>query len=118
MAIRDILRIRVLEESAECGVFLVKVQCNEPQLTQFWCSKPPFCNGQVEQADVNLESMTDIQFVLRATNRGPNLPNSHYWGPFILALCLDALQFRFQLPSGGIPIQDILEEHGELILMR
>lgn len=122
MAIRDvrhILRIRVLEESAECGVFIIRVLCGEPLLLQFWCRKPPFCNGQVEQTGVSFRTLTEVRFVLRASHRGHNLPNSHYWGPFVLALCLDALCFRFRLPAhSGVPIHIILEECGELMLMQ
>lgn len=117
----DILRIKVLEDSAECGVFVISVCCGEPLLLRFWCRKPPFQNGQVEQTDVNSQAVTEMDFVLRALHRAPNLPNSHYWGPFVLSLCLDALPFRFRLPAragNGSEIQDIMEESGELTLLR
>lgn len=119
--IHHILRIRVLEDSAECGVFVINVFCGEPLLLQFWCRKPAFRNGQVEQTDVNSQAVAKMDFVLQALHRAPNLPNSHYWGPFVLTLCLDALHFRFRLPAqaeSGSKIQDILEECGELTLWR
>lgn len=124
MAMLDIchiLRIKVLEDSAECGVFVIKVFCGEPLLLRFWCRKPPFCNGQVEQTDMNSPTVAEVDFVLRALHRAPNLPNSHYWGPFVLSLCLDALPFRFRLPArahSSSKIQDIMEECGELTLLR
>lgn len=117
-----ILRIKVLEDSAECGVFVINVYCGEPLLLRFWCRKPPFRNGQVEQMDANWQAASaEMDFVLRVLHRAPNLPNSHYWGPFVLALCLDALPFRFRLPEeahSGSEIQDIMEECGELTLLR
>lgn len=116
-----ILCIRVLEDSAECGVFVINVYCDEPLLLQHWCRKTAFRNGQVEQTDVNLQKAAEIDFVLRALHRAPNVPNSHYWGPFVLALCLDAVRFRFRLPAGVHNfsiIQDIMQESGELILFR
>lgn len=119
--IRHILRIKVLEDSSECGVFVISVCCGEPLLLQFWCRKPPFRNGQVEQTDVSLQTAVKVDFVLRALHRAPNLPNSHYWCPFVLTLCLDALPFRFRLPArahSGSKIQDIMEECGELTLLR
>lgn len=119
--IHHILRIKVLKDSAECGVFVVSVCCGEPLLLRFWCSKPPFRNGQVEQMEVNLQDAAEMNFVLRALHRAPNLPNSHYWGPFVLELCLDALSFRFRLPAevhSSSKIQDIMEECGELTLLR
>lgn len=119
--IHHLLRIKVLEDSAECGVFVIHAYCGEPLLLQFWCRKPLFRNSQVEQTDVNLQTAVGMDFVLRALHRAPNLPNSHYWGPFVLALCLDALHFRFRLPAeahSGRKIQDIIEECGELQLLR
>ncbi|KAI9516694.1 hypothetical protein NQZ68_013751 [Dissostichus eleginoides] len=119
--IRHILRIKVLEDSAECGVFVINVCCGEPLLLRFWCRKPPFRNGQVEQTEVNSQTMEELNFVLRALHRAPNLPNSHYWGPFVLSLCLDAVTFRFQLPARAhrsSKIQDIMEECGEVTLLR
>lgn len=119
--IHHVLRIKVLEDSAECGVFVINVYCGEPLLLQFWCRKPPFRNGQVEQMDASSHREAEMDFVLRALHRAPNLPNSHYWGPFVLALCLDALPFRFRLPAeahSGSRMQDIMEECGELTLLR
>lgn len=119
--IYHILRIKVLEDSAECGVFVINVYCGEPLLLRFWCRKPPFRNGQVEQTDVSSQAVAQMDFVLRALHRAPNLPNSHYWGPFVLALCLDALPFRFHLPAeahSSSKIQDIMKECGELTLLR
>lgn len=119
--IHHILRIQVLGDSAECGVFVIKVYCGEPLLLQFWCRKPPFLNGQVEQTDVNWHAAAEMDFVLRALHRAPNLPNSHFWGPFVLALCLDALRFCFRLPVHALSsskMQDIIEECGELVLLR
>lgn len=119
--IHRILCIRVLEDSAECGVFVVSVFCGEPLLLQFWSRKPAFHNGAVEQTEVNLQTEAEIAFVLRVTCRGPNLPNSHYWGPFVLDLCLDAVPFHFRLPAQaqcGINIQHIMEERGALTLLR
>lgn len=119
--IHHILRIKVLEDSAECGVFVISVYCGEPLLLRFWRRKPLFRNGQVEQTDVNSRAVAELHFVLRALNRAPNLPNSHYWGPFVLALCLDALPFRFRLPAeahSSSRIQDIMEDCGELTLLR
>lgn len=55
MAILDIhhiLPIKVLEDSAECGVSVINIYCCEPLLLQFGCMKPPFCNGRVEQMEV------------------------------------------------------------------
>lgn len=120
--IHRILRIKVLEDSAECGVFVINVCCGEPLLLRFWGKKPPFRNSQVEQTDVYSQGAPgEVDFILRALHRAPNLPNSHYWGPFVLALCLDALHFRFRLPSealSGSDMQEILEECGELTLWR
>lgn len=121
LQIHHILRIRVLEDSAECGVFVVNIYCGEPLLLRFWCVKPAFRNGQVEQMDANAQTATQMDFVLRVTHRAPDLPNSHYWGPFVLSLCLDALRFRFRLPTqaqSGREIQEIMEECGELMLLR
>lgn len=121
LQIHHILRIRVLEDSAECGVFVVNIYCGEPLLLRFWCVKPAFRNGQVEQMDANAQTATQMDFVLRVTHRAPGLPNSHYWGPFVLSLCLDALRFRFRLPTqaqSGREIQEIMEECGELMLLR
>lgn len=55
MAILDIhhiLPIKVLEDSAECGVSVINIYCCEPLLLRFGCMTPPFCNGQVEQMEV------------------------------------------------------------------
>lgn len=121
LGIHHILSIRVLEDSAECGLFVINVYCGEPLLLQFWSRKAPYHNGQVEQMDVMSQSATEMYFVLRVLHRAPNVPNSHYWGPFVFALCLDAIPFRFRLPiqahSGNI-IQDIMQEYGELTLLR
>lgn len=121
LQIHHILRIRVLEDSAECGVFVVNIYCGEPLLLRFWCVKPAFRNGQVEQMDANAQTAAQMDFVLRVTHRAPDLPNSHYWGPFVLSLCLDALRFRFRLPTqaqSGRELQQIMEECGELTLLR
>ncbi|KAM9713126.1 uncharacterized protein ACNS7B_023428 isoform 1-T2 [Menidia menidia] len=126
MAMRDIchiLCIRVLEDSAESGVFLISVVCGEPLLLRFWSRKPAFCNGEVEQTEVTprAAAAAGLAFVLRATRRAPGLPNSHYWGPFVLALCLDALLFGFRLPTQarcGLDVQDIVEKCGVLTLLR
>lgn len=119
--IHHILRIRVLEDSAECGVFVINIYCGEPLLLRFWCQKAPFRNSQVEQMEVTSQAEAEVDFVLRALHRAPNLPNSHYWGPFVLVLCLDALRFRFHLPAqahNGSNIQDIMEKCGQLTLLR
>lgn len=119
--IHHILRIKVLEDSAECGVFVISIYCGEPLLLQFWCRKPPFRNGQVEQMDAISRGVAEMDFVLRALHRAPNLPNSHYWGPFVLSLCLDALPFRFRIPPGAHrdgKIQDLVDECGEVTLFR
>lgn len=119
--IHHILSISVLEDSAECGVFVINVYCGEPLLLQFWCRKPAFCNSQVEQTEVRQQSTAELDFVLRVVNRAPNLPNSHYWCPFVLSLCLDARRYRFRLPAGaqnGSRIHNIMEECGELTLLR
>ncbi|KAK9527563.1 hypothetical protein VZT92_014114 [Zoarces viviparus] len=119
--IGHILRIKVLEDSAEGGVFVINVCCGEPLLLQFWRGKPPFRNGQVEQTDVSWRAAAEVDFVLRALHRAPGLPNGHYWGPFVLTLCLDALPFRFRLPArahSGSRLQDIMGEGGELRLLR
>ncbi len=119
--IYHILRIKVLEDSAECGVFVVSVYCGEPFLLQFWCTKPPFRSAQVEQMGVSLQAAAEMRFVLRVLHRAPKLPNSHYWGPFVMTLCLDALPFRFCLPAeahSSSKIQDFMEECGELTLLR
>lgn len=117
-----VLRIKVLEDSARCSVFVVRVSCSEPRLLHLWCQKQPFCNGQVEQAAVNLRpAASEVRFLLRALHRAAGLPNSHYWGPFVLELCLDALPFRFRLPAeaqSSSQIQDIMEQRGELTLLR
>ncbi|KAK5849905.1 hypothetical protein PBY51_014202 [Eleginops maclovinus] len=118
---RHILRIKVLEDSAESGVFVINVYCGEPLLLRFWGRKPPFRNGQVEQTEVNSQTDEELNFVLRALHRAPNLPNSHYWGPFVLSLCLDAIHFCFRLPARAnrsSKIQDIMEECGEVTLLR
>lgn len=119
--IHHILCIRVLEDSAECGVFVINIYCDEPLLLQHWCRKTAFRNGQVEQTDVNLQKVAEMDFVLRVLQRAPNVPNSHYWGPFVLGLCLDAAHFRFRLPAQARSfsiMQDIMEECGELTLFR
>lgn len=118
---RHILCIRVLEDSAKCGVIVIKVHCSEPLLLRHWSMKPAFCNGEVEQTDAKLRVAPRMDFVLRVLRRAPNLPKSHYWGPFVLELCLDALPFGFRLPPRaqcGTDIQDIMEECGELTLLR
>ncbi|MEQ2279494.1 hypothetical protein AMECASPLE_010092 [Ameca splendens] len=116
-----ILCIRVLEDSAECGVFVVNVYCGEPLLLRFWSTKPAFRSVQVEQMGVSYKTSMKMDFVLRVVRRVPNLPNTHYWGPFVLALCLDALHFRFRLPAQaecGVDIQRIMKQHGKLTLLR
>ncbi|TNN44389.1 hypothetical protein EYF80_045416 [Liparis tanakae] len=81
---RHILRIAVLEDSAEGGLFAVRVRCGEPLLLQFWRRKPPFRNGQVEQTAARRRAAaSEADFVLRALRRAPGLPNGHYWGPFV-----------------------------------
>ena len=118
---RRVLRIRLREDSARCGVFLVRVHCGEPVLLRFWSTKPVFCNGQVEQTEAKLRAPASVDFVLRVMQRAPNLPKSHYWGPFVLELCLDALPFGFRLPAHahcGVAMQSIMEECGELLLLR
>lgn len=120
--IRHVLRIKVLEVSPECGVFVVNVRCGEPLLLRFWRGKPPSRNGQVEQTEVSPRAATEMDFVLRALHRAPDLPNSHYWGPFVLSLCLDAHPFRFRLPprtgGGDGQLQDITGGCGELQMLR
>lgn len=67
MAILDIhhiLPIKVLEDSAECGVSVINIYCCEPLLLRFGCMTPPFCNGQVEQMEVK-----KIDFVLRVLHQ-------------------------------------------------
>lgn len=121
LEIHHVLRIRVLEDSAECGVFVVNVYCGEPLLLRFWRAKPAFRNGEVEQMDVNARTGEQMDFVLRVTHRAPDLPNGHYWGPFVLSLCLDALRFRFRLPPQaqcGREMEDLMEKCGELTLLR
>lgn len=117
----NVLCIRVLEDSAESGVFVVNVCCGEPLLLRFWSTKPMFCNAQVEQTGVSYKTPTQMYFPLRVVWRQPNLPNGHYWGPFVLALCLDALHFRFRLPAQvecGIDVQRVMKERGKLTLLR
>lgn len=119
--IHHILCIRVQEDSEESGFFVINVYCGEPLLLRFWRRKPAFRNGQVELTDVNPQTAAEMDFVLRVISRAPDLPNSHYWGPFVLSLCLDALPFRFRLPAqavSGSEIQEIMEECGELTLLR
>lgn len=124
LAIENILRIRVLEDSLECGVFVISVCCGDSLLLNFWCKKAPFHNGQVEQTDASWQTSEEgpgLDFVLRVLHRAPDLPNNHYWGPFVVALCLDALLFHFRLPAqalSGTDIQGIMEECGELTLLR
>lgn len=80
-----------------------------------------FCSAQVEQLGVGYKTPTEMDFLLRSVRRVPNLPNSHYWGPFVLALCLDALHFRFRLPvevESGVDVQRIMKQHGRLTLLR
>ncbi|KAM4544271.1 uncharacterized protein V3H82_022032 [Fundulus diaphanus] len=116
-----ILCISVLEDSAECGAFVVSVCCGEPLLLRFWSTKPVFCNAQLEQTGVSFKAPTRMDFILRVVRRAPNLPNSHYWGPFVLALCLDALHFRFRLPAQvecAADVQRIMKQHGKLTLLR
>lgn len=123
-AIQNILVIRVLEDSLECGIFVVTVRCGDRLLLDFWCRKHPFWNSQVEQTDIQCQAGPEpnqgMDFVLRALHRAPNLPNIHYWGPFVVGLCLDALLFRFRLPpetlGGGI--EEVMQECGELVLIR
>ncbi|KAM8823145.1 uncharacterized protein AB9W97_005215 [Spinachia spinachia] len=111
-----VLRITVLEDSAECGVF-VNVRCGEPLLLQFWRGKPPFRNDQVEQAAVRRRTATEVDFVLRALHRAAGRPNSHYWGPFLLSLCLDAHAFRFRLPPRG-RLEGVTGGCGEIRMLR
>lgn len=119
--IHNTLQIRVVEESAASGVFVVSILCGEPLLLHFWVRKPAFRNGQVEQTHVTPKTAAEVTFVLRVTHRAPNLPNCHYWSPFVLALCLDALYYRFRLPAHiqcVLHIQEILQARGELTLTR
>lgn len=115
------LCIRVLEGSVESGVYVVSVCCGEPLLLQFWSTKPAFRNGQVEQTHVKCHSTAEMDFVLRVIDRAPSLPNSHYWGPFVLALCLDALPFQFRLSATILcckDLEDAMKKCGKLTLLR
>lgn len=124
MAMRGIyhsLCIRVLEDSEESGIFVVSVCCSELLLLRFWSIKPAFCNGQVEQSHVTYKAAVEMDFVLRVIDRAPNLPNSYYWGPFVLALCLDALPFQFRLSSRiqcCADLQESMKKCGKLTLLR
>lgn len=122
-AFQNTLSIQVLEDSEECGVFVVSVCCGDPLLLGFWLQKPPFWNDQVEQTDViwQADLPRGLDFVLRARHRAPNLPNIHFWGPFVVGLCLDARPYRFHLPPealSGDSIQEVMREYGELLLLR
>lgn len=123
LAFQNSLSIQVLETSQECGVFVVSVCCGDPLLLGFWWRKAPFWTQQVEQTDVTWRAGPDqgLDFVLRARHRALNLPNCHFWGPFVAGLCLDALPFRFRLPPevlSGEGMQEVMREDGELLLLR
>ncbi|KAJ8397430.1 hypothetical protein AAFF_G00439790 [Aldrovandia affinis] len=95
----DALYIRVLEDSPDGGVFVVRIQCRDPIPLAFWKRKAFFYNGQVQQTDTRLRGDGDeLEFVLHAMHRSQRLSNAHYWTPFVVALCLDALLFRYRLP--------------------
>lgn len=96
----DVLTIHVLEDSSESSVFHVLVQCANPFLLNHWLNKTFFNNGEVQQTNtLMVHGCLGLVFVLRVLHRSSRLPNSHYWCPFLVTLCLDALAFRYHLPS-------------------
>ncbi|XP_035286763.1 uncharacterized protein LOC118234378 [Anguilla anguilla] len=117
----DTLCIRVLEDSPDAGVFVVRVQCQDPLLLAYWQRKAFFYNGQVQQTDARLrEDGAGLAFVLHALHRSQRLANSHYWTPFVVGLCLDALLFRYRLPPSlqwNGDIQHVMQEN-TLVLTR
>ena len=128
MAAGDSLVLRVLEDSRQSGLFVVRVRCSDRRLLAFWLRKPAFRNGPLEQTAVwprlpgpGGGAPGGVDFVLRVVSREPGVPNGQYWAPFALALCLDARSLRYRLPAdaaSGRDIQRILAERGELLLIR
>ncbi|XP_076866824.1 uncharacterized protein LOC143518250 [Brachyhypopomus gauderio] len=120
----DRLCIQVPEHSAESGLFLVHVACNDLILLEFWWRKDPFQSELLEQTSVVRTTRPSrslgLEFVLRARHRAPGVGNAHYWSPFVLGLCLDAVRFGFVLPLrariGGF--EDEMQETGQLVLQR
>ncbi|KAI1902099.1 hypothetical protein AGOR_G00041220 [Albula goreensis] len=117
----DTMCIQVLEDSPDGGVFVVRIHCRDPFLLSFWLRKAFFYNGQVQQTDTRLREEGDgLEFVLHALHRSQRLSNAHYWTPFLVALCLDALLFRYRLPphlhwNGNI--EEVMKEN-MLVLSR
>lgn len=117
----ETLRIGVMEDSPYAGVFVVWVQCRDPLLLGFWQRKLFFHNGQVQQTDTQVrEDGEGLAFVLHALHRSQRLANCHYWTPFVVGLCLDALLFRYRLPASlhwNGNIQQVMKENA-LVLIR
>jgi len=128
-AAHSTVRIRVLEDSRESGLFLFRVRCSEPRLLAFWRQKPAFRNGRLEQTGAwprapdpaEAGGSGGMDFLVRVVSREPDMPNGEYWVPFVLALCQDARSLRYRLPenaTSGCDIQRILAGGGELVLIR
>lgn len=111
----DTLHISVLEESPDSAMFVVEIRCGDPVLLAFWLRKAFFHNGEVQQTDTLLcEGGGGLRFVLRVLHRSCRLSNAHYWSPFVVALCLDALLFQYQLPAQlqhSSSLQQAMEEN-------
>lgn len=96
----DVLTIHIMEDSSDSAVFRVQVQCADPFLLNYWFQKTFFNNGEVQQINtMRINGCRGLVFVLRVLHRSSRLPNSHYWCPFLVTLCLDALAFHYHLPS-------------------
>lgn len=96
----DVLTIHIVEDSSDSAVFWVQVECANPFLLNFWFQKTFFNNGEVQQINtLRINGCHGLVFVLRVLHRSSRLPNSHYWCPFLVTLCLDALAFHYHLPS-------------------
>lgn len=96
----DVLTIQIMEDSSDSAVFQVQVQCADPILLNYWFQKTFFNNGEVQHINtLRINGCRGLLFVLRVQHRSSRLPNSHYWCPFLVTLCLDALAFHYHLPS-------------------
>lgn len=120
---QESLQITVVESSVRSSMWVVRVQCDDPFLLGFLWRKEPFWNQEVKQTDILVGAWPSrvLEFVIRAQHRAPHLDNSHYWGPFVTGLCLDATLFRFALPPEALEkglLKVMQESGGELVLYR
>lgn len=120
---QESLQITVVGSSVWSSMWVVRVQCDDPFLLGFLWRKEPFWNQEVKQTDILVGTWPSkvLEFVIRAQHRAPHLDNSHYWGPFVTSLCLDATLFRFVLPPEALEkglLKVMQESGGELVLYR